>query len=353
MKFPTRIEEVTVDWLQASLGGHTADPTVEGFTSEPLGDGVGLLGQLERISLQWSGDGDSHPATVVAKFAAETEGGRAIASLFSMYEREVGFYSELVHKTSTRVPACYASHHDPGNQTVVLLLEDISAGHLADQLIGANQAQVEATAEELVKLHASWWEDPALKATTWLHDLNHPLYVDGLPTALDLSHPPASQILDLPDWYDQFRRTVPNWLQRGAEMPWTLTHGDPRLDNLIFDAYDEALVIIDWQLIARTPGISDIAHFMSQSVPVALRREIESDVVTHYRDRLVELGVEPPARQELWDAYRLSVASGLNRPVIAAGNIDRDDERAMDLVRTMLDRSVTATEDLGAVALLV
>lgn len=47
-------------------------------------------------------------------------------------------------------------------------------------------------------------------------------------------HPISSKILDLPPWYDRYRASVGDLIEAQADMPWTLCHGDVRLDNLFF-----------------------------------------------------------------------------------------------------------------------
>lgn len=350
--FPTCIEEVTARWLDDSLRDAGGGGVITGFTHERIGEGIGLLGTLHRITLQWDGAADGTPQSVIGKFATDNPEALEVVAMFNFYEKEVNFYTLMADKTLTRTPACYAGAHDPASQTFVLLLEDASAGQMGDQVAGATSPQIEATVEELAKLHASWWGSQTLADTPWILDYEHPIYTEGIPQALDQYHPISSKILDMPSWYDQYRATVNNTLERLAAMPWTLVHGDARLDNLFFEVGEDPLLVIDWQLILRGAGISDIAYFMSQSVPISLRRERDSDVVTHYHDRLVELGVHPPTRQELWDAYRLTTALCLVYPTVGGGTVDPDDERAVDLVRSMLDRCVTASEDLDAVSLL-
>ena len=70
------------------------------MTTEPIGVGVGLVGQLFRLQLE----GDGEPATIIAKLAAPTDDGRFVATVLNMYGREVGFYTELSPRTDDRAP---------------------------------------------------------------------------------------------------------------------------------------------------------------------------------------------------------------------------------------------------------
>src|SRR5262249_23497566 len=68
---PRTDADLTPDWFSAAL-----DRRVDSLTIEPVGVGVGLVGNLYRVRL--TGDGD-RPATMIAKLAAPTDEGRFVA----------------------------------------------------------------------------------------------------------------------------------------------------------------------------------------------------------------------------------------------------------------------------------
>ena len=352
--FPTNIGEITSGWLTDNLsaaGG--ADSRVTGFSVERIGEGVGLMGELHRLRLEWEGATSSAPRTVIAKLRTDNPDALNVVKTFNFYEKEVRFYNELAPRTMTRTPMCYAGSHSAHNESFVLLLEDVSNGTMGDQVLGATQPQVEATVEELVKLHASWWNSSALDEAPWLSKSTDPIYTIGIPQALDAYHPITSQNFAIPSWYDRYRSTlVANINGLADAMPLTLCHGDMRLDNLFFDVGNDPLVVIDWQIVIQSVGIFDVGYFMSQSVPIGLRRTLDHDVVTHYRDRLIELDIDAPSFEQLWDGYRQSIAFCLCYPIIGGATIDPAHERSRDLIQAFFDRCVTAAEDLDAVSLL-
>ena len=57
-RFPIPPEELTTDWLSTVL-----DCSVEAFSVKPLGEGVGILGLVTRVTL----DGENCPKTLIAK----------------------------------------------------------------------------------------------------------------------------------------------------------------------------------------------------------------------------------------------------------------------------------------------
>ncbi len=352
--FPTCIAEVTTGWLDDNLravGGPGS--RVTGFTVERIGEGVGLLGELHRLTLEWESASPAAPKKVIAKLRTDNPDALNVVKTFNFYEKEVSFYTGLAPTTLTRTPICYAAAYSAHNESFVLLLEDVSGGTTADQVIGASQSQVEAVVDGLAKLHASWWNSPLLEATPWLAKSSDPIYSVGIPQALDAYLPITSQNFAIPSWYDRYRSTLVATIDRMANaMPLTLCHGDLRLDNLFFDVGTDPLVVIDWQIVVRAAGVFDIGYFMSQSVPIELRRTLDRDVMTQYRDRLIGLGVDAPSFDELWDGYRQSIAFCLCYPIIGGSTIDPTHERSRALIQAFFDRCVTAAEDLDAVSLL-
>ncbi len=128
MTIPRTIDDITPEWLSDALGR-----SVMNVKTEPIGVGVGLVGQLHRLQI----DGDGGPATIIAKLAAATEEDRFVATVLNMYGREVGFYNELSARTTIAHPHCYFAEHDAVTQDCVLLLEDVSVrGRGGDQVAG-------------------------------------------------------------------------------------------------------------------------------------------------------------------------------------------------------------------------
>src|ERR1700712_539018 len=117
MTIPRTVDDITAEWLSDALGR-----SVTSVKTEPIGVGVGLVGQLHRLQMEGKGG----PTTVIAKLAAATEEDRFVATVLNMYGREVGFYGELSPRTTIAHPECFYAAHDPVTQDCALLLEDVS-----------------------------------------------------------------------------------------------------------------------------------------------------------------------------------------------------------------------------------
>jgi hypothetical protein len=351
--FPRRVDDVTVEWLSAQLGG----APLKAFDAEPIVAGVGMIGAVSRLRLHWLEPG-AGPDSVVVKVAAGSDAARNLVTLFNFYGKEVGFYQELAARTRTRTPHCYAADFDPDHQEFILVLEDGGTGALVDQIEGCTSGQLEVVVNELADLHASWWQSPELDEIAWLQRLNNPLYTVGIPIGLDQTWVHTAGLLGdgLPGWFmarwDDFLAGVPSLLGRLDAMPRSLAHGDTRLDNLLFGVDGDDVMFLDWQIVLHAPGIYDLAYFMSQSLPVELRRAAEADAVAGYRERLLTLGAPAPPLSELWEGYRIACLYCVVYPVIGGGPVDPTNVRGLTLLRTVAERCFAAIDDLGALDLL-
>ena len=127
--FPVQPHEVTNEWLSETLraaGVLGEDRSVTGITVTPIGDGIGLLGIVVRMALDYDdGAGVAGPASVVVKFAHPVAANRAIAMNTRMYEREVTFFNEIAHVVDVPMPRCYAAEVDTTTGENIVVLEDI------------------------------------------------------------------------------------------------------------------------------------------------------------------------------------------------------------------------------------
>ena len=95
-------DDITLDWLNQVF---TQDEITD-FSSEIIGGGVGVLGELARLTLTYDKKSD-RPETVVAKFSSPLQETRDAAGSFGFYEMENKFYAELSEHLPIKVPRCY------------------------------------------------------------------------------------------------------------------------------------------------------------------------------------------------------------------------------------------------------
>ena len=340
------------------------DTAVAEVTHEPIGVGVGIVGQLARLGLRYDGPARGAPGSVVLKIPSQYPENRAIGDHFDFYQREGRFYEQIGGKLEVRTPRCYWNHIDPGSQTFALLLEDLGNRTVISQIAGIGAERAGQAVEAIATVHAAWWHSPALESLTWMPRMTDPImlsagaqYRQSWPLFVERlgdSLPPGSIELGerVQACFEQLLMTA------DEESPTTICHGDFRADNLLFDDTAEGVdrvAVLDWQISYRGPAVSDVTYLLCQSMDVDDRRAAERDLLRRWYDTVVRLGPPDVADYDfdtVWRHHRQGVATTTVYAVTAAGSMDPANERGRELVATMARRSFTASLDLDSGELL-
>jgi hypothetical protein len=363
LTIPQSPEELTNEWLTAALreGKHIQASKVTSFTTEIVGQGVGFVGLLARVLLEYDRPEPGAPSSLVGKFPSPSEASRAIAILFGLYEREVLFYRDLQPDVPMASPSCYYAAMDKEAGRYLILLEDLDQGTFGDQVAGCTVEQAKLVLKELAKLHAAWWENPKLDELSYLPD-----YVDLISGALSQAYEPT-----WPLFVERCGHLLsPAMLEAGATMgpklvalvetfrarPRTLCHSDFRVDNVFFGnaAYGRPVVVVDWQAPLRSWAAAyDAIYFIVGGLPVDVRRAHETELLRVYHDELVSSGVTTYSFEQLVEDARVVLLYFFGIiGVIAAGSLDMANDRAVELLMTIVTRLLVAMEDQNVLALL-
>ena len=289
---------------------------------------------------------------------ATNDANRAVAEAFDLYGREVRFYRDVAPRSAAWTPTVY--HADIDGDDFVLLLEDLSAHRLGDQVEGCSLEESRWGMEWLGKHHASFWDDVADPALDFMPDVWPSYSSDALQQGCahgwDVMVDTFGAVL--PDHIrtlkERYLAAAPRLFEWMATPPLTVVHGDFRMDNLFFAATDgqEPLVAIDWQGCLRGRAAQDIGYFMSGSIPIDLRRAHERELVDIWHRQLVANGVTGYSADDAWEDYRRGVLYVWIIAVVIAGTLDPTNERGHRWMSEMLARSVAAIDDLGLIELL-
>jgi hypothetical protein len=352
----SRPDQVTPEWITAALRASGAAPPgarVTAVRGSPLPGGQ--LGWCVRFRLSWSGP-PGGPGSLVGKFPAADRRSRLTGVGSAVYRRELEFYTRLARQLPIRVPRCHLAEHDPATGEFAVLLADAAPARPRDQLRGADPADIALALAELARLQAAFWGGTGLAGHGWLpvrgagggrrraaiYQLLAGRFLTRYGPRLS---PLARRVLA------GFGSRVRRWAAAEAP-PFTLLHGDLRLDNLLFgDGRTAArLTVVDWQTVAVGAGAADAAHLIGGGLPVPVRRANEPELFRLYRRALRAGGVswpEPHCRY----SYRLGSLAGLHLTVVGAMLVGPDpagDARFL----SMAERHAAHAADLAALALL-
>ncbi len=346
-----RPEDLTPEWLTEVLSG--SDLLEDGsvicsFSLESVG--TGQMGDTVRVDFT-STPPDTPSRSVVAKFASADEQSRSTGLMTRAYEIEVGFYRGVAGGIRTRMPRCYHRQCEPDTGWFVLLLEDLAGASQGDQLAGCSADVARASLEEMAKLHGPTWERSDLAALEWLQrggpDADE--FVAGLVTSV------------WPGFVERYgERLEPDHLALGDRFigvlqPWladrppatTVTHGDFRLDNLLFCPGDPRPFVVDWQTAAWGAAASDVAYFLGGSLTVEERRRHEQELLDGYHRAVVAEGAVGFDRDRLAHEYRRLCFGGLVMSIGASMLVKRT-SRGDDMFVTSVARYAQQALDLEA-----
>jgi len=345
-------EQVTPGWLTAALHESGAAPRTAWITDvagSPMGGGK--LARCVRYRLDWSEPG-AGPATVIGKFPADDDRTRSTGVGSGAYRRELLFYRHLAPLVKMSVPRCHLAEFDVPTGEFALVLSDAAPARTRDQTLGASPDDVAAALEELVLLQAPFWGGTGLSNQGWL----------PAPAPASARRTAAVYRLMAGGFVARFGSRLSagalSVLERFAERdrrwaaadrpPYTLTHGDFRLDNLLFGAAADrvAVTVVDWQTVAVGPAVSDVAYLIGGALTVPVRRSCEDDLYQLYRRSLEAAGVSFDDARCHRD-YRIKTLGGLHMTVVGAMLVAQDPASdAMFL--SMAERHCAHVTDLEA-----
>lgn len=348
VEIPASIDDVTPAWLAAVTG-------LDVVAAEPtqIGVGIGVSSALYRLRLQ----GGDCPDTVIVKLPALDEAAVFTSTMLRMYIREVGFFDQLAAQSPIRVPKGYFGAVDEETSRFVVVMEDVGANRMVDQLEGMSLADAERAVDELAAWHATWWgRSEELAAKGLVVSLGDPIYPAVLPLVFGEGWAKVTTSMDVPTSIisvggDRFSAALPTLLANLNKAPTTMTHGDYRADNILF-AEDGSVVLLDFQLIGSGTGAYDLAYFVTQSLDAALAADNEKALFDRWLDGLRANGVAESDLGRMWEDYRTAALFCLVYPIVASRGMDLSDGRQHDLVACMNDRLGRAIEQLDLGALL-
>ncbi len=187
-------------------------------------------------------------------------------------------YNHLAPKLSLGSPTCWFQGHDPDSDDFVVVMEDLSGHRLCDQVSGCSPADAELVVDALAALHAQWFgnDEPSPTPSSSGRAIRRTPSTTRKPRRPTGRCSRSASASHVPD---AMRRVGERWFEIGpalmeetANHPWTLAHGDVRLDNIFFDDANADIKVVDWQISYRNSVRSITLYFMCQSLSVEDRR---------------------------------------------------------------------------------
>ena len=338
---PSSIDDVTASWLREATG-----LAVTSARAEQIGAGIGVIGAVYRVHLE----GDGVPPAVVVKLQGLDEAAAFTGTMLRMYIREVRFYDRMASRVPVRVPNALHTALDEETSAFVVVMEDMGALRVVDQVAGMAIADAERAVDRLAAWHATFWgEGEQLADEGVTVSLADPIYPAILPMVFAEGWEKVTTEMGVPDaveragkcWPDVFAQLLVDL----ATPPTTMTHGDYRADNILFTT-DDQVALLDFQLSGTASGAYDLAYFVTQSLDPEVASANERALFDRYVEGLRAGGVPESALGRLWEDYRKAALFCLVYPIVAARGMDLTDARQRGLVECMNARFARAVDEL-------
>ncbi len=333
----TSARDLTEEWLSYVLGTHVRSVTVE-----PIG--TGQTSSTYRLTI----DADGCPGTLVVKLAEGSEDARRRVA--TAHRNEIGFYQHLAPTLGVRAPACWYAELSEDATFFTLLLEDLAPRQPGRQADGCSFTQATEAVRNLARLHASRWNDDALRDVDFLLPLTEPraaFLADMARAATDEFATRYAGRLGADDvtTLGEVAEALLEW-QLSHPEPFCVIHGDYRLDNLMLHPVGEDVVAVDWQTVTVALPARDLAYFIGTSLPTHQRRAEEEQLLTRYYHELRARGVEGYTSDRCATDYRIGQLHGPMITVI--GSLTSTGPRhpqADEMFLSMARRSCAAVRD--------
>ena len=338
-----RPEDLTAEWLGGVVGAPVA-----GFRTAAIG--TGQMSSSHRVALRYEDGPEAGPATVVVKVASDDPASRATGVGLGIYEREIRFYREIAPRIGGPLARCLAAEFDAADGWFTLVLEDAAPARQGDQIAGCSVADARLAMEQLARLHAPVFDDPALGASDWLNresPVGQALLAQLLPGFFErYGERIAGEHREV---CERFVASADGWIA-DRRPPLGLVHGDYRLDNLLYGEPGgvRPLTVVDWQTVGWGPAMLDASYFLGGGLSVEDRRAHEEELVRAYWEAL---GAPGFTWEECWDGYRRQAFHNVLMAIVASMLVERT-PRGDEMFMVSLARAAQQALDLDALSLL-
>ena len=318
---PIQADRLTFTLRRAGVLGaaHVSSVTVESSRNT-------ILSQIVRVRVNYSDAADDCPHSLIFKTANPERVGDALHA----GRQEVAFYDRIAPMMAANiVPRCFQAHRDAGTNAWHLLLEDLTDTHAVPTQwpLPPSRQQCGAIVRAHARLHASWWNSPALGVTvgTWLDAEAMDRQMQRVAGDFQRFADSAGDLLsrERRGLYEQLLCSAPDLLQRyHSHQNLTITQGDAHVWNIFLpkDHQSDDARLFDWDAWRLDVASRDLAYMIAIHWYPDRRKEMERSLLDEYHDTLVAHGVQSYDRHALDADYRLSVLWQITTPVWQAVN---------------------------------
>lgn len=315
-EIPFSYDLISSEWLTEVICRNVPGANITSHSLSAVDDGTS---NRRKIYLEYNKVGQQHelPKSVFCK-ASQSLSSRYQLGLNRAAETEVTFYNKVRNTVDIEAPKLVFANADSETFNSIILLENLEA----DVSFGNHdtiftRTMVENQLQELIKLHATFYESERLsaelsnfntisgffdlcdKAISWREACKNGFAKSEsvIPPALFTK---AQQVHDL----------TPQSYHIHKSLPKTLIHGDTHPKNWYIYP-DERVGLADWQLLLIGHWSRDLAYTLSSSLTIENRRAWEDELIRLYLEGMQNSCGVTVSFDETMTLYRQQLISSL------------------------------------------
>lgn len=332
-KLPTDPSELSCDVLNSLIQETNPALRIKGFAvKEAHQVGLGQASSAGRICIEVDyvdRPPEGIPNELVLKVAKSTAEDPSRPDPIAgaggaLYRNELAIYRQVNPASFLEAPKFFGGAYDRETNSMVLILEDLRVRGVTfpHVTVPTSLERMESLLEQLARLHARYWNSPALKAASgWLqahtrgeiHDQFASPHVlpPHLARELEAEQFKREMVERLGVSPDALFRQVHAVQRHQAGLPQTLCHGDTHIGNT-YALPGEKGGLYDWQLASQGFAMHDVSYVMATGLSIAQRRQNERELLAIYREHLLAHGAtDVPALEALWTEYCRAMVWGV------------------------------------------
>ena len=315
MKLPLTPEEISPAWLTEALTLRYPDVRVRTVEIADIISGTSTKVRI-RVDYAEGGAHDTLPPTMIVKGGFEPHS----PWMAEMYRTEVRFYREVRPHIEMNTPACFYAGSDPDSHQSIVILEDLVARNVTflDPLRPVGYAQMARRLDAMAKYHAQTWDSPEFATGGRFETVCsryegfgrvfHQRYLEPANWTRMMAMPRGAAIPRILHDRDWMEGALAGLEAYHKQFPVCLAHGDTHPGNLYVEQ-DGTPGFLDAQA-NRAPWQFEVNYHLIAGLDMLDRRAWEKPLLARYLDALSGYGVDAPAFEEAWEAYRRESAYG-------------------------------------------
>jgi hypothetical protein len=231
---PISYDAMTPEWLTAILGPFYEGSRVKSFSLGPKDNGTS---NRRRVDLEWEGTSAKTPPKAV--FCKAAHGLNNRVTLFNGGTKsEINFYNDIRHQLDIEAPTTYFAAYDPKSWASIIVLHHMDPNvHFCKYHTELSKEQFAQQFKLLAKLHGTFYEstkEEFKQMYTIRERFNNLLETVNFRSAAENGFKAAKDVVprNLFDREEEVWPLTVKALERCADLPSTLIHGDVHLGKL-------------------------------------------------------------------------------------------------------------------------